>query len=224
MNSIQSVPPNSLLTDEEIVSRILNGESHLYEQLMRKYNLRFYRISMSIVNDNKEAEDIMQTAYINAYQQLAAFKNKSSFGTWLTRILINECLLHKKRMSKFEKTSMENMHDQYHTDTPLNGLINKELKLVLEKAVAVLPEKYRLVFVMREVQGMSTSETMQALDIGESNVKIRLNRAKEMLRAELNNYWQPQSIYDFNLVRCDVIVNYVMSRIIHNSENISSNQ
>lgn len=199
--------------DEEIVLRILNGEQHLYEQLMRKYNLRLYRISMSIVNDDKEAEDIMQTAYINAYQQLSNFKHKSSFSTWLTRILINESLLHKKRTVKLEKTLMENTPNPYHTDTPLDGLINKELKGILEKAVAVLPEKYRVVFVMREVQGMSTNETMEALELGESNVKIRLTRAKEMLRNELSSYWEPGKLYEFNLVRCDVIVNNVMSRI-----------
>jgi RNA polymerase sigma-70 factor (ECF subfamily) len=67
---------------------------------------------------------------------------------------------------------------------------------------------------MREVQGMSTNETMEALNIGESNVKIRLNRAKDMLRAELNSYWQPQELYEFNLVRCDVIVNNVMNELL----------
>ena len=72
-----------------------------------------------------------------------------------------------------------------------------------------------MVFVMREIQGMSTSETMEALELGESNVKIRLNRAKEMLRTELNSYWKPEQVLQFNLVRCDVIVNYVMGRIIN---------
>lgn len=206
-------PIVSTLNDEEIVLRILNGEQHLYENLMRKFNLRLYRISMSIVNDDKEAEDIMQTAYFNAYRQLSNFKHQSSFSTWLTRILINESLLHKKRKSKLEKALMENTYNDEHNETPLDGLMNKELKVILEKAVATLPEKYRTVFVMREVQGMSTNETMEALDLGESNVKIRLTRAKEMLRNELVNYWQPQQLFEFNLVRCDVIVNYVMHKI-----------
>jgi RNA polymerase sigma-70 factor (ECF subfamily) len=201
------------MSDEEIVVRILNGETRLYEQLMRKFNQQLYRISMSIVNDDKEAEDIMQTAYLNAFRQLSHFKQQSSFGTWLTRIVINESLLHKKRKQKLEKTLMENRYTNYHDDTPLQGLMNKELKLLLEQAVSTLPEKYRIVFVMREVQGMSTIETMQALNIGESNVKTRLNRAKDMLRSELYNYWQPQQVFEFNLVRCDVIVDYVMKRI-----------
>lgn len=201
------------LSDEEIIKKILLGETHLYEQLMRKYNLRMYRICMSIINDDKEAEDIMQISYINAYHQLTRFKGQSSFGTWLTRILINEALLHKKRKSKMEKALMDTTITEEHYETPLSGLMNKELKVILENAVAALPDKYRLVFVMREIQGMNTNETMEALNLGESNVKIRLTRAKEMLRAELQKNWQPEFIYEFNLVRCDVIVNNVMAAI-----------
>lgn len=201
------------LSDEQIVARIIGGEQHLYEHLMRKYNSRMYRISMSIINDNAEAEDIMQIAYINAYRHLVNYKQQSSFGTWLTRILINESLLHKKRKTKKDKALMETSFIDEHHDTPLNGLMNKELKLILENAVSGLPEKYKVVFVMREVEGMSTNETMEVLSIGESNVKIRLTRAKEMLRAELNKTWKPEQIYEFNLIRCDVIVNYVMDKI-----------
>jgi len=204
---------NLKMSDEEIVDRVVKGEQHLYEHLMRKYNQRMYRISMSIINDDKEAEDIMQTAYINAYQQLKSFQGRSSFGTWLTRILIYESLLHKKRKLKLQKVLMEKPGNDYHNDTPLKGLMNKELKGLLERAVARLPEKYRLVFVMREVQEMSTNETMEALNIGESNVKIRLSRAKEMLRDELDSYWRPQQLFDFNLVRCDIVVDFVMQRI-----------
>lgn len=204
---------NLKMSDEEIVERVVKGEQHLYESLMRKYNARMYRISMSIINDDKEAEDIMQTAYINAYRQLANFQGRSSFGTWLTRILIYESLLHKKRKLKLQKVLMEKKDADYHNDTPLKGLMNKELKVLLETAVSRLPEKYRLVFVMREIQEMSTSETMEALNLGESNVKIRLSRAKEMLRGELYNYWKPQQLFEFNLIRCDVVVDFVMRSI-----------
>ncbi|MEQ7799921.1 sigma-70 family RNA polymerase sigma factor [Pedobacter sp. ASV1-7] len=211
---------NQALKDEELVLRILNGETHLYEMLMRKFNQQLYRISISIINDDQEVEDIMQITYHNAYRNLANFKHHSSFSTWLTKILINESLLHKKRKSKLEKTLMESEYNDQHTETPLDNLMNKELKEILEKAVAALPEKYRIVFMMREVQGMSTNETMEALDLGESNVKIRLTRAKEMLRTELNTYWQPQNLYAFNLIRCDRIVNNVMKQI--NNANQSS--
>ena len=201
------------LSDEEIVNKILCGETALFEVLMRKYNERLYRIGLSIVNDGDAAEDIMQTAYINAYRQLRNFEGRSSFGTWLTRILINESLLYKKREQRTQQLVMETTFTDEHDETPLSGLLNKELKDILEKAVARLPEKYRVVFVMREVQGMSTDETMEALDLGESNVKMRLIRAKEMLRESLQNLWNPRDIYEFNLVRCDRIVDNVMGQI-----------
>lgn len=204
---------NQTLNDDELVQCILNGETHLYETLMRKFNQQLYRIGMSIINDDQEVEDIMQIAYLNAYRNLSSFKRHSSFSTWLTKILINESLLHKKRKLKLEKTRTESEYNDQHTETPLDNLMNKELKAILEKAVAALPEKYRIVFMMREVQGLSTNETMEALDLGESNVKIRLTRAKEMLRTELTTYWQPEKLYAFNLVRCDVIVNNVMTHI-----------
>lgn len=202
-----------MLSDEEIVARILSGEKQLYESLIRKYNQRLYRIGRSIVNDDNEVEDIMQTAYLNAYVNLAGFENKSSFSTWLTKILINESLLHKRRKAKLEQILIEKQDVKYHTDTPLTGLMNNELKIVLEKSIAVLPEKYRLVFVMREVEEMSTSETMETLNLTESNVKVRLNRAKEMLRDSLSSQYRFSGVYDFHLTRCDRMVNYVMTRI-----------
>src|SRR3569832_678582 len=107
-------PDAKTTTDEAIVERILNGEKYLYENLMRKYNSRMFRISMSIVNDDMEAEDVMQTAYINAYQQLASFNKKSSFATWLTRILINESLLYKKKKQRREYIYSEQKIKEYH--------------------------------------------------------------------------------------------------------------
>src|SRR5947209_13185900 len=109
----------TILSDEEIVEKVIAGEKYLYEKLIRKYNSRLFRIAMSIVNDDMEAEDIMQTAYINAYTQLANFNHKSSFGTWLTRILINESLLHKKRKERLEQVLTQKQTMDYHNDTPL---------------------------------------------------------------------------------------------------------
>lgn len=148
------------LSDEEIVERIINGEKDLYEILIRKYNLRLFRISMSIINDDMEAEDIMQTSYLNAYLQLSTFQNRSAFGTWLTRILINESLLHKKKKIRQQQMIANSEESPDPKGNPLKNLMNKELKTILEKAVSNLPEKHRMVFVMREIQEMSTNETM----------------------------------------------------------------
>jgi RNA polymerase sigma factor (sigma-70 family) len=202
-----------MLSDEDIADRVIKGEKHLYEGLMRKYNLRLFRICFSIVNDDMAVEDIMQTAYLNAYLNLAKFQNRSSFSTWLTRILINESLLYKKKKLKRELLLAEKQENNYLSETPLNGLMNKELKVLLEKTIADLPEKYKIVFVMREIEEMSTNETMGVLNISESNVKIRLNRAKEMLRGNLSAYYKSNQLYEFNLIRCDRIVNFVMEQI-----------
>lgn len=200
-----------MLTDEQIVDHILKGEKHLYEGLMRKYNRRLFRISMSIINDDMGVEDVMQTAYLNAWLNLAKFKNKSSFGTWLTRILINESLLYKKKKLK-QQVLVDAQKENYLSETPLNNLMNKELKILLEKTIADLPEKYKIVFVMREIEEMSTNETMDVLNISESNVKVRLNRAKEMLRGNLSSYYRSNQLYEFNLIRCDKVVSFVMEK------------
>jgi len=201
-----------MINDEEIVARIIKGETNLYESLMRKYNLRLFRISMSIINDDMGVEDVMQTAYLNAWLNLARFKSQSSFSTWLTRILINESLLYKKKKLK-QQALAEKQENNYRTETPLNDLMNKELKVLLEKTIADLPEKYRVVFVMREIEEMSTNETMGVLNLSESNVKVRLNRAKEMLRGNLNSYYKSTQLFEFNAVRCDKVVNHVMGKI-----------
>ncbi len=131
-----------MLTDEEIVSRVINGEKHLYEGLMRKYNLRLFRICFSIVNDDMAVEDIMQTAYLNAYLNLAKFQNRSGFSTWLTRILINESLLYKKKQMKREQLIAEKQDNNYLSETPLNRAYSyKELKILLERTIADLPRK-----------------------------------------------------------------------------------
>jgi RNA polymerase sigma factor (sigma-70 family) len=203
----------STLSDEDIVARILKGEDYLFEGLMRKYNTRLYRISLSIINDDMEAEDIMQTAYINAYLHLSSFQSRSTFSTWLTRIIINESLLHKKKRTRGLQVVSAQKTIDYHNDTPLKNVMNKELKSILEQAVSKLPEKYRLVFVMREIQELSTNETMEILNLRESNVKIRLTRAKALLRNELSSYYKSNQLFEFNLVRCDRIASFVMNKI-----------
>jgi RNA polymerase sigma factor (sigma-70 family) len=204
---------NTLFSDEEFVARIIRGEKNLYEALIRKYNARMYRISRAIINDDQEAEDIMQTAYFNAYLHLNDFKSESLFSTWLTKILINESLLQKKRKQKINQIATDQPENDNQTKTPLQDLMNVELKAILEKTISDLPEKYRLVFVMREIEDMSVNETMDVLNLSESNVKVRLNRAKEMLRTNLSTYYTLSQVYDFHLSRCNRVTESVMGQI-----------
>jgi RNA polymerase sigma factor (sigma-70 family) len=201
---------DNILSDDQIVEKILKGEKQLYEKLMRKYDQRLFRIGRSIINNEEEVRDIMQNTYLNAYLQMHSLQNRSSFGTWVVKILVNESILRKKVKLKQQQTLNNQSSDEM--ETPLKSLLNKELKALLEKAIVELPEKYKLVFVMREVEEMSTIETMEVLSLSESNVKIRLSRAKEMLREKLTGN-KLKEVFKLRLPYCNMIVNYVMNKI-----------
>jgi RNA polymerase sigma-70 factor (ECF subfamily) len=204
--------------DIKIIREVLAGATDQYAHIVRKYNQRLYRIAMSIINDDAEAEDAMQVAYIKAYENLPKFEGRSGFATWLTRIMINESLLRVKK----RKRSLA-MHDELvdpekndipsATQTPDMKLINSELKQVLEKAISQLPEKYRTVFIMREIEQMNVAETQECLDISEANVKVRLNRAKAMLQESLSTLYKKEDLYHFHLSRCERITGKVMKQI-----------
>lgn len=207
------------ISDHEIITRILQGEKNLYAVIVRRYNQRLYRIALSIINDDAEVEDIMQVAYINAWENLEKFAFKASFSTWLTRILINESLLRLKKRSKSINMNDDKMDKeiyQQHTkevQTPVVKIINAELKLALEDAIRQLPEKYRTVFIMREIEDMNVAETQACLDISGVNVKVRLNRAKALLRESLSAFYKKEDILHFHLSRCDRVIEKVMSKV-----------
>ena len=199
------------LPDTVLIERVLLGEKKLFEVVIRRYNQRLYRIGMSVLGSDVEAEDAMQTAYINAYEHLSRFEKRASFATWLTRIMLNQCY-EQKRRNQLIKTHLPQPLNLVNMKTPANVLVEKELNRLLEQAIGRLPEKYRLVFVMREIEDMSVRDTSEALDIEEPNVKVRLNRAKTMLREDLNGYIK-DNVYNFHLTRCDRIVNNVMTHL-----------
>jgi RNA polymerase sigma-70 factor (ECF subfamily) len=204
-------------TDLQIISEILDGNKEKYALLMRKYNQRLYRISKGFLKEEAEIEDVMQETYIRAFQNLVKFENRSQFGTWITKILINECLQRIKKINKkmlFEN-SEENTVTMNITDNqnPETNTLNKELKQVLERKIELLPEKYKIVFLMREVENMSIDETSEVLEITVANVKVRLNRAKEMLRRSLIEMYPVKETFEFNLIRCNRIAENVMTHI-----------
>lgn len=211
------------ITDTEVIRRVLQGEKNLYAVLVRRYNERLYRVGMSIINDDSEVEDVMQVAYINAYENLGKFAFQSQFSTWLTRILINESLLRlKKRKRSVNMTDDEMEHERFQTgtietQTPFNKMLNTELRDIMEKAIQALPEKYRTVFVMREIENMNVAETKECLDISEANVKVRLNRAKSLLRDTLSGHYKKEEILHFQLNRCSAMVERVMQHIEANT-------
>jgi RNA polymerase sigma factor (sigma-70 family) len=216
---MKDLMPTEPQYDNEVISKVIQGQKDLYERIIRKYNPRLYRVAMSIVKDQEEAEEIMQIAYIKAYENLEKFEGKSSFSTWLTRILINEGLQMLKNKKRHEVMDWSDMkHDKKNIDNtnPLGQVMNEELKIILERSIEQLPDKYRTVFVMRELENMSIAETMGCLGLTESNVKVRLNRAKEMLRESLSEYYRYNDIYSFHLSRCNRIVEKVFQKINQN--------
>ncbi|HRN55550.1 MAG TPA: RNA polymerase sigma factor [Agriterribacter sp.] len=212
MDHITVLPP-SRLSDTELVSRVLSGEKQFFEWIMRRYNQRLFRAGIAILGDEMEVEDAMQNAYIKAYQHLGKFEHRSSLSTWLIKILINECLAQKSR-----KAHLKAVQVTYHPEnmssikTPSQILMNKEIGVAMEAAIARLPEKYRLVFMLREIEELPVKETGNILGIEEANVKVRLNRAKAMLRQNLGKGVK-EHVYAFHLTRCGRLVDHVMNCI-----------
>ena len=201
------------IDDREVITRILNGEKNLYSVLVRRYNAQLFRIGMSIVNDEWEVEELMQVAYIKAYENLEKFLFKAGFSTWLTRIFINECF-HKVQRQKHSMTMNHQVMSNELSDKNNNDpAVRAELRTILEKAILNLPEKYRTVFILREVQNMNIAETKACLDISGINVKVRLNRAKALLRKSLKLFYQTEDIFNFHLSRCDQMVATVQQQI-----------
>jgi len=207
----QQILPGRDIPDTELIVRILHGEKQMFEWIIRRYNQRLYRMGMSILGNDTDAEEAMQSAYVKAYEHLGQFEARSSFGTWLTRIMINESMAQKNKQGRTDNTKKQ-LETNAALRTPDQILINKELSGILENAISGLPEKYRLVFVLREVEGMSVRDTGDALDIADTNVKVRLNRAKSMLRHHLNSYMKDQA-FSFHLTRCDLMVKNVFARL-----------
>lgn len=205
------------VTDTEIIAQILDDRVALYEVIIRRYNPYLYKTGRSYGFGHEDTEDLMQETYINAFQSLRKFENRSSFKTWITRIMLNNCFQKKKKFS-FQKeipTEFKPYEDYQQafssakTDANKDVLM-KELNHVLESALQELPINYRMVFSLRELNGFSVAETSRALTISESNVKVRLNRAKKMLRSEIEKMYSPEDIYEFNLIYCDPMVERVM--------------
>jgi RNA polymerase sigma-70 factor (ECF subfamily) len=211
--------PSSPLTDEEIVEQVRAGDGQLFEHLMRRHNARVYRAARAILHDDAEAEDVMQDAYLRAYEHLADFEGRSKFSTWVTRIAVNEALLRLRRSKRFDPldthTDQESSMSDPSATSPEQNASDVEMRAVLEKAVGQLPDEFRAVFVLRAVEGMSGAETAECLGIGEDTVKTRLHRARGRLQEMLLVSIEPvvPTLYDFHLSRCDRVVAGVLARI-----------
>lgn len=211
-------------TDEQVVEHVLEGETALFEILMRRYNQRLYRIARAILRDDGEAEDVTQDAYVRAYEHLSQFSGRAPFSSWLTRIAVNEALARQRRRNRNEQldTDTENRESSMNlvanAPSPEQTATQAELSRLLESAVLALPEQYRVVLMMRDVEEMSTAETAEILDLTEDNVKVRLHRGHAMMRRELlaRLGTAAKEAFPFLGSRCDRIVENVLKRLACN--------
>lgn len=207
-------------SESELIRSILEGQLSLYEILIRKNNAYLYRIGRSYGYGHHDVEDLMQETYISAYRNLSSFQFRSSFRTWLIKIMLSFCYHKKKRFAyQFEKPGLDEVDEN---ELPIfsaypgeadKKFLDMELRTVIESALLRIPMDYRLVFSLRELNELTVVETSQALGISETNVKVRLNRAKAMLRKEIEKVYTPKEIFEFNLIHCDWVVEGVMKMI-----------
>jgi RNA polymerase sigma-70 factor, ECF subfamily len=208
-------------TDESVIEQVLEGNTAMFELLMRRYNERAYRAARAIVRDEDEAEDVMQQAYVNAFTHLRQFSGAARFSTWLTRIVVNEALARIRRRGRDEPfddelANVEPFMIDHSSQNPERQAFTGELRGLLEWAIDTLPDGMREVFVLREVEGLSTADVAEALQVSEDVVKTRLSRGRAALRRVLleRTHATAPDAFRFYRPRCDRIVAHVLARIV----------
>ncbi len=202
--------------DETVVQEVLGGDAGRFEILMRRHNPRLFRTARAILRDDGEAEDAVQQSYLAAFAKLDQFRGDARFSTWMTRITVHEALRRMRKDKRLTDLSLiENESDDSAPD-PEEQAAGGELRDLLEGAVDALPESYRVVFVLREVEELSTRETAQCLDLTEEAVRVRLHRARAALRDWLYERADTLANEAFRFAgdQCNRIVAYVLARIV----------
>ena len=207
-------------SDEQIVSLVREGQVEAYALLMRRYNRRVFRAARAILGSAQEAEDVMQDAYVRAYAHLAQFAGEAKFSTWLTRIAVHEALARRRTRSRWKSMDTGLVPRVSGlpfslTPSPEEQAGQSELKAMLEAAIDTLPTLYRCVFVLRCVEELSVLETAECLKISEDAVKMRLYRARRILRQFLLDEagLSIADFFEFHLSRCDRVVRGVLRRL-----------
>jgi RNA polymerase sigma-70 factor (ECF subfamily) len=210
------------LSDEEVVTRVLAGETGMFEIIMRRHNQLLYRVARAILRNDGEAEDVMQDAYVRAYEHLDQFAAKAKFSTWLTRIAVHEALSRQRRGNRYQELEPMSEREGDPMDRfaslapdPEQQASNSEVRRLLEEAVEKLPDAYRTIFILRDIEEMSTTDAADVLEITEDNVKVRLHRARALLRKSLyaRAGVERKEAFNFHALRCDRVVKNVFERI-----------
>ncbi len=222
MSAVSMAGPAAALdpaSDEAVVREVCAGEVARFEILMRRHNQRLFRTARAILRDDAEAEDVVQQAYLAAYAKLDQFRGDARFSTWLTRIAVHEALRRMRKHGRLSDLDVVTAADDAAMNAPARSpeddASGGELRALLEEAIDALPESYRVVFVMRDVEELDTRETAECLSLSEEAVRVRLHRARKALREWL--YERADTLtadaFGFAGERCDRIVAFVLARI-----------
>lgn len=217
---------HAALSDLELAARIAARDPAAVRLMTERNNQRLFRAAWSVLGDRAEAEDVVQASYLRAFEAIASFAGRSSLSTWLTRIVINEALgrerAARRRKARLNEDSILDL-DEYREklmsgsreDGPEGALALKQLRATLEAAIATLPRDFRLVFMMRDVEGLSVEEVAQALDLLPATVKTRLLRARRRLREALASEVQAglAGTFPFAGASCAAMTEVVVARI-----------
>jgi RNA polymerase sigma-70 factor (ECF subfamily) len=217
--ALQPAAALTTLSDEEVVARVLAGDTSLFEILMRRYNQRLFRVARGILADDSEAEDVTQEAWLRAFRELSRFRGEALFSTWLTRIACHDALARANKRRRLVPITGgdggEPPEPPAETPGPERDLENRELQDLLRAAVEVLPDPLRAVFCLREIEQLSTEQTADALGLTAENVRVRLHRAKRSLRQTLDERIgrEVRRLYLFDGARCDRMVERVFAAL-----------
>lgn len=204
------------------VESIGTGDRAAFEQLMRQYNRRLYRLARATLRDDAEAEDALQDAYLAAYRSIHQFRGDSALSTWLSRLVLNECFGRLRRGARRQKvipmvspTQEMDAVAEPDTDAPDRLLARAQIRTLLERKLDDLPEAFRLVFVLRSVEELSVEETAHTLGIPEATVRSRYFRAKGLLREALAQEIDlaERDVFEFGGQHCDRVVARVLAKL-----------
>jgi RNA polymerase sigma-70 factor, ECF subfamily len=218
------------VTDLDAITDVVRGNREMFEVIVRRYNPQLFRVGMAYLRDHGLAEDAMQNAYLKAFLHLDRFQRDAAFSTWLTRIMINECLMILRRRKARPEVSLDAppaaRAPDHDSSQPINPSppspepaaaehVNlKEMKALLEPAIAALPRNLRAVYMLREVQQLSTAETAACLKISAASVKVNLHRARERLKSELLKSAGGAELFAYPAFFCDRMTNRVLRAIL----------
>jgi RNA polymerase sigma-70 factor, ECF subfamily len=210
------------LPDDRLVELARGKNEVAFEALMRRHNRRLFRVARSVLRDPAAAEDAVQETYLRAFTKLDSYQPTGRFGAWLTRVALNEALMMRRRV-RGDTVSLDEVGDESlvaeeaNRDAPTADQFAEaaHARVLLEHAIDALPEHFRVVFVMRVVQGLDVRETADSLDLNATTVRTRLFRAQRQLRGDLTRRLREESsdIFDFGAERCDRVVAGVLSRL-----------